>query len=337
MTTGETPTRTAEGLDEPWQAATPAASPPIRVQLLGQFRITIGDHVVDTATWRLRKAKSLVKLLALAPEHVLHRDELMDLLWPDLDPAAAANNLRYALYVARRAILPAATGSPLVLQMHGERIVLYPTGTVWIDVDAFAAAATLARRTTDLTAYTSALDLYTGDLLPEDRYEDWSSGQRETLRTTCLALLVDLAQLYEVRREYSQTIQTLERLLAMESIHEQAYAGLMRLYALTGRRSQALRQYQQLQETLRRELDAEPDRVSQQLYLDILAGRFPPPEALAAGSSALPAGVRRDNLPVPMTSLVGRSREIADIQRLLTEAAGSGSPARLLTLTGAGG
>jgi len=76
----------------------------VRIQLLGRFRIDAGPGSVDETGWRLRKARSLIKLLALAPNRQLYREQIFDLLWPDLDRDAASNNLRSTLHVARRMI-----------------------------------------------------------------------------------------------------------------------------------------------------------------------------------------------------------------------------------------
>jgi tetratricopeptide (TPR) repeat protein len=66
----------------------------LRVRLLGGFAVQVGSRPVPPGGWRLRKARDLVKLLALAPEHRLHREQVMELLWPERDAAAATNNLR---------------------------------------------------------------------------------------------------------------------------------------------------------------------------------------------------------------------------------------------------
>ena len=80
---------------------------PVRVKLLGGFSVSVGDRTIEHTKWRLRKAGSLVKLLALAPNnHRLHREQAMGALWPDLGPKAAANNLRGALHAARRILDP---------------------------------------------------------------------------------------------------------------------------------------------------------------------------------------------------------------------------------------
>jgi DNA-binding SARP family transcriptional activator len=77
---------------------------PLCIRLLGGFSVTRGERVIPPSAWRLRKAQSLVKLLALAPGHRLHRAHAMELLWPDLDEEAAANNLHQVTHVARRAL-----------------------------------------------------------------------------------------------------------------------------------------------------------------------------------------------------------------------------------------
>ncbi len=68
----------------------------VRVRLLGSFRVSVGSRTIEEDEWRLRKAASLIKLLALAPAHRLHREQVMDVLWPDLDKKRASNNLHRA-------------------------------------------------------------------------------------------------------------------------------------------------------------------------------------------------------------------------------------------------
>ena len=52
----------------------------VRVKLLGGFRVSVGPRVIEERSWSLKKARSLVKVLALAPGHRLHRERVMDLL-----------------------------------------------------------------------------------------------------------------------------------------------------------------------------------------------------------------------------------------------------------------
>ena len=134
----------------------------------------VEGHAIDDDMWRLRKAKTLMKLLALAPRHQMHRERVIDTLWPDLDPAAANNNLHKALYAARHILQPASRGPSSYLHLQGSFVILSAPGDLWMDVAAFRAAAHKARLTQDPHVYEEAIELYTGDLLPEDLYEDWA-------------------------------------------------------------------------------------------------------------------------------------------------------------------
>src|SRR5918998_3038767 len=108
------------------QEPTPDQAATLRVQLLGGFRVTVGGRVVDEPAWRVRKARNLVQLLALAPLHRLHREQVMGLLWPEAGPESATNSLRQTLHLARRALepdLPAGRPSAY-LRLRGELLSL---------------------------------------------------------------------------------------------------------------------------------------------------------------------------------------------------------------------
>jgi predicted ATPase/DNA-binding SARP family transcriptional activator len=315
----------------------------LAVWLLGTFRAVAGEGAFDDSRWRLRKARAVVKLLALAPGHSLPRERLLDLLWPDLAPEAASNNLRYALHVARRALagVGAPSGTPALsfLRTDGDQVHLYPGGEVWTDVGAFEAAAAEARRRRDGSGYARAVELYAGDLLPEDLYEDWAAGRREELRRLYLTLLLEQAEVAREAGDGEGEGTALTRAIGADPAHEAAHRGLMRLHARNGQRHLALRQFQHLREALRRELDAEPDPASQRLYQDILTGTVSGPGPVGPEAAApRPSPRRRHNLPTPVTSFVGRQAEVAEVRQLLGgEPQAEGSRPRLVTLTGSGG
>jgi len=304
---------------------------PLRVKLLGDFTVRVGSRTIDHGEWRLRKAAALVKLLALAPDHRLHREQVMDRLWPQLEKRAASNNLRRTLHATRQALDPAE--SLRYLASEEGWLVLCPEGALWVDVDSFEEAAVTARREREPAAYRSALDLYAGELLPEDRYEEWSEECRQELQRLNLALLVELADIYEARGEYGPAIEAMSSVTAEEPSREEAHAGLMRLYALSGRQFEALKQYELLDEALARELGAEPNASSRTLRKEIARGTLSPPAGGARPEDDIAAavsGVGKHNLPAPRTSFVGRHKEVVEVKRAL-------AMTRLLTLTGAGG
>jgi DNA-binding SARP family transcriptional activator len=236
------------------------ANADLTIFLLGEFRVVVGGHEVPSEAWRRSKARSMVKLLALAPGHRLHREQLMESLWPDLDPDAASANLRKALHFARGALgADAVRVTNEIVRLHGAEL--------WVDVDAFETAV----RAGDTAG---ALELYTDDLLLEDRFEPWCERRRDQLRTTAAQLLLAQSSEFERRGMLLDAIAALERMIALEPLSEAGHCGLIRLHALGGRRDVALRWYGQLEDRLRNELGVAPGDEARRLREEILAGAF---------------------------------------------------------------
>jgi DNA-binding SARP family transcriptional activator len=247
----------------------------LRIWLLGGFRVELDGRPVTDEAWRRNRARALVKLLALAPDHRLHREQLMDGLWPDLDADAEAANLRKAIHFARQALTPG-----IIVTRGG--VVSLEAGTLWIDVNAFESLARSG-------APAAALELYRGELLPEDRFEPWTGDVRERLRSIWHRLLLDVAEDTERGGDLEAATVLLERLLASDPLHEEGALALMRVHASSGARHLALRRYRQVEEALRDELGVEPGEAIRDLHEAIVGGRYP----VAAGPS-------EPSAPVPM-------------------------------------
>jgi predicted ATPase/DNA-binding SARP family transcriptional activator len=300
------------------------------VNLLGTFSVAVDGESIPDRAWRLRKAKTLIKLLALEPERRIHADRAAETLWPEHDRGATRNNLHQAIYAARRALDAAGADGRELLELSEDLITLGRADSVRVDVVAFEAAAARARCGDDPAAYRAALTMYEGELLPEDRYEEWTASRREALRELRLGLALELAEL-EAASDPAAAIEELREVLVAEPLHEPAHRALMRLYAGAGRRQEALAQFQELKRGLEREFADEPDDETRALYREILTRSFgAEEEGEAATSAAAPPEGQAPSLPRQLTSFVGRERELRETAALL----GSN---RLLTLTGAGG
>jgi predicted ATPase len=293
---------------------------------------------VEESAWRLRKARSLVKLLALAPERTIHRDQALQALWPDLEPDAASNNLRQALFVARRALDSCGDAGAARLELAQDTLIL-SDDCLRVDVDEFEAAADTADEDPSVAALCAAVELYGGELLPEDRYEEWAIARREALKERQLRLLLALAERHLEQEDDGAAVATLQQAVLVEPLHERAHRELMRIYAVTGRRQRALGQFHLLREALRREFEDEPDDETRRLYQDILARRIggeaiadraPQPRRSGSGQRSDSRQRSPGNLPLQLTSFIGRDRE-------LREVTGLAGRHRLLTLTGPGG
>ena len=114
--------------------------PEIHVTLLGRFAVTVGEVPVAEAGWKRRQAAAVVKVLALAPGRRLHREQVVDLVWPGDTIAEAVPKLHKAAHFARRAI-----GVPDSVVLRGDQVVLYPGGSVTVDAVQFEELARQAR------------------------------------------------------------------------------------------------------------------------------------------------------------------------------------------------
>jgi hypothetical protein len=136
-----------------------------------------------------------------------------------------------------------------------------------------------------------ALALYRGDLLPDDRFEPWTEDPRERLRLRLHRLLLDEAAEQEATGQLEGAIDTLERLVASDPLHDEAHLALVRLLALSGARHRALVRYRQFADRLRLELDVDPEPGLRHLADEIGRGRF---QASASDRRLADAGATGD-------------------------------------------
>ena len=233
--------------------------------LLGGFSVSVEGREVPASTWGRRQAASLVKMLALAPGRRLHREQVMDALWPGLAPDAAAPRLHKAAHYARRALGQESGG----IAARNDMIELFPGDEVRVDAVEFRRAAEVALAQGREAQVTTALDLYTGQLLPDDLYESWAEEQRESLRQLHLDLLRLSGRWEEVVHE--------------DPLDEQAHVALAQSLADRGDARGALRQLERLDQALRRELGTAPGARAEQLRAQLLQTMGTPVPSGGAG------------------------------------------------------
>ena len=197
----------------------------VTIRLLGGFAASVGDEPVAEGAWRLKKGREVVKLLALAHGQRLHREQLMDELWRELDPAAAANNLYQAVHVARRVL-----GADAIQAQDGLLLLAAD-----VDVPRFEAAAVAARRAGTVAAYRAALACYGGELLPENRYDDFAERRRDALAELHGELVRELEPLLAAGAPLRLPVATSSFIGRRHELDELGtLAGRTRLLTLTG-------------------------------------------------------------------------------------------------------
>jgi len=308
----------------------------LEVRLLGQFAVQIDGVPVELAA---RPAQSLLAYLLLNP--VAHRRErLAGLLWPDSSEANARRNLRQALWQIRRTLGDQADALLLVDEIT---LAFNTDSAYWLDTECIAHPQDEATSADELIQIVS---VYAGELLP-GFYDEWVLLERERLQaqfernfTLLLERLVDA-------QRWADVLHWGERWIALGYTPEPAYRALMTAHAGLGDIVSVVDIYRRCVEALERDLGVEPSVQTRTLYERLRSGEeilpATPPQytsnrtAYSAGDST---GDRpTHNLPVQLSSFIGREKEIAEIRRLFTPAQDERTEegVRLLTLTGPGG
>src|SRR3982751_2335341 len=218
--------------------------PTLEIFLLGGFGVRVNGASISEQAWTRRSAKLLVKLLALSPQHQLHREQIIDLLWAEQDPETALNSLNKAIYMARRALEPTLTkgSASRFIATRKQLVALDSEAEYFVDVEEFERHAQACLRKNDIDAGKRALDIYRGDLLSEDLYEDWLSGRRESLRLLYRKVATKTSELFCAEGEFRPAIDALKKLAAEDGTDEHVHRQLMQLYAKTGSKYQAQKQ-----------------------------------------------------------------------------------------------
>lgn len=262
------------------------ASAPLYIQSLGPFRVWLKGQEIAPEAWRRDKALRLFQLLVTRRDRpgMLHREQILNTLWPDTPPDAAANGLRVALSALRQTLDPAHTPgveSPF-LKREGELLRLNLSAGVRVDADEFTSLVEEARRleatqpdrAVDL--YRRAVGLYRGDYLQDCLYEDWVGEERERLLALYLSAAERLAFLLSQRGDCNEAINLCHRILDHDPLWEEAYRLLMACHWRLGNRSLALRTYQRCARRLKEELNVKPAASTHSLLTRIASSDFSP-------------------------------------------------------------
>jgi predicted ATPase/DNA-binding SARP family transcriptional activator len=288
--------------------ATPAVAS-LRLHLLGRFRL---ERDAQSVHLPRRKVESLLAYVALKPEAHL-REQLAALLWGDAPDAKARHSLRTALGTLRQHL------GVEILLADRDLVQLNPAAPIWVDALEFHRQATHFLTGPSPELASPDIELYQGDLLL-DFYDDWVLAERERFHSLYVTTLLQMIAQMRSPGEHTRAIDFAQKVLAVEPANEPAHQQLMVSLAATGNRSAALGQFEECRRTLREELGVEPGTGTLALYERIRQ----------ASSEPAAHETPRTNLPLGLSSFIGRRREMNEVKAWLAET-------RLFTITGAGG
>ena len=224
--------------------------PPVLIATLGGFGVIRDGVSVPTAEWQSRKARDVLQMLVANRGKPVHREVLIDRLWPDENPAKASNRLSVALSTIRSVVDPAKQ-RPADHYLVGSRDhVAVDTGHLAVDVERFLARAArgLDRvrrgdRDGGLPELRAAEADYVGDFLEEEPYEEWAVGLREECRAVYLKVASVLAEAAGASGDHDTAARHYLRMLERDAYHEPAHLGLVSAMSAAGRHGAARRLY----------------------------------------------------------------------------------------------
>lgn len=187
------PTGVPEQVPDPAVDPLPPARGPVALVCLGRFSLTVDGRELGWRELRPR-AGSLLMLLALHHGRLIHREELVDRLWPDVTLASGIRSLQVAVSSIRQCLATAGLGKE-TLRRHGEAYVL-ALPDAEDQLRSFERLVSEASHSSGMPALhlrSAALELYAGDLLPEAGPAEWVVGERDRLRRLAAAVALAAA------------------------------------------------------------------------------------------------------------------------------------------------
>jgi predicted ATPase/DNA-binding SARP family transcriptional activator len=292
----------------------------LEARLLGAFQIQSGKKSVSLTS---RQAQSLFAFLLLNAGTSFRREKLAGQLWPESTEESARDYLRHALWRIRKALQEASSAT--YLKSDDLTISFDASTDYWLD----AARIRSVSEQAPAEELIEALSAYSGELLP-GFYDEWVVLERQHLQGMYERKVERLLESLQEAGRWDEVLEWGEKWIALGQKPEAAYRYLMSAHAAKGDLSKVVGTYERFVKSMR-EFGVEPSEQTRLLYESLKSGAMVPHSSPQArkGERARPSATA-SNIPVPLTSFVGRDKELKHIAKLLSDS-------RLVTLTGPGG
>ena len=293
----------------------------LEVRLLGTFEVHHSEKPINIAS---RPAQSLFAYLILNAGTAHRREKLAGMLWPDSLEETARDNLRHALWRLRKSLPSSKQPKAEYLITDDLSITFNASAEYWFD----AAELEKLSETASADELIAVLSTYQGELLP-GFYDEWVVLEREHLYSIFEHHMARLMSLLQNEKRWLDILEWGERWIKLGQKPEPAYRALMSAHAAKGDRSKVVATYERCVKSLR-EFGIEPSEQTRALYEKLKVGKGILETESSISLKEKGKESPKTNLPEPITSFIGREKEVQEITKLLGKN-------RLVTLTGSGG
>jgi DNA-binding SARP family transcriptional activator len=210
---------------------------------MGRVAVQVGRRTVEGGVVR-RKVLALLCLLVSRPNMAAARDQVVDALWPDQDPAAASNSLNQTVYFLRRVF------EPKYVEDLSPGYLRHETDLIWLDSSLVQAESGICRQAIEEARGSmtrSSIEFvshnYRGRFALDFEYEEWSASYRDNLHSSYLEVIERAVDDESNAARFDRAIELCRRALDVDSSCEQIERRLLRLYRTTGAHAAAEQQY----------------------------------------------------------------------------------------------
>jgi DNA-binding SARP family transcriptional activator/CRP-like cAMP-binding protein len=260
------------------QAIHRSSIPHLYIRTLGGFQLFRDETLMEEGEWEANQPKLLLKAIIAHRTRGVPKDVLIEALWPEVTPQSGERNFKVILHRLRRALEPEMDRDFGSSYVHLKaNLVHLDKELCHVDLEDFLSCCRRGDKKDEegdiksaISVYKQAIDLYSGDFLPEDLYIAWAQAKRGELQDRYVTLLFRLGELLEKKGNLKSATDYYKRVLQKDPTSETAYQRLILNYANRGMRNAALKAYEDCVRVLRNELDTEPDDLTTSLYKKLL-------------------------------------------------------------------
>jgi PAS domain S-box-containing protein len=248
---------------------------PLRIFTFGQFGLAVAGEGLNVESWKRKQAVVVLKCLVSQLGRPVHREYLIDWLWPDADPDRGWERLKVTISFLREK-LRGGGAMEGIIETVGQSYLMR-RDAVWVDSDAFCSRVSAGlgflnegNRYDARLRFEEAESLYNGDYLEDEPYADWCAEERERLREIYLELLAGMAKCYTEEGLFMEATQVCRTALNSDPCREGFLRTLLENLVNLGRADLAAVQFTSWRHSLEEEYGLQPTHETLRVYRQLI-------------------------------------------------------------------
>jgi len=247
----------------------------VEISVLGNPKIVYNNKDMTSKL----SAKSLGILCYIAASENINREKLAFMFWEESNEESAKYNLRYNVWSMNKIFKNENLENPLIIS-EGSRVCFNDEYEIVSDIDAFEILYSENERKATIDRFNRMKGFYRGEFLEGVylkgcfKFNDWVFFERENYQKKYIESLTRLLEIYKKEKNFIEGIMVLEELIRLNSLDEDLYVELIKLYLDMGDRTSAMKQYDRCIHILREELNISPKESTENLLKIIKETRY---------------------------------------------------------------